>query len=122
MEDTMTTNNIREARRVKDLTQKDLAKKIGLTTSAISNYETGVSQPSVDILKEIARILDTSVEYLIGTQGAPPAEGVRKSGDTAAILQIVDKQQDMLRSQHDMMKSQQETITALVEIVAKTSK
>jgi len=51
----MTTNNIREARRVKDLTQKDLAKKIGLTTSAISNYETGVSQPSVDILKEIAR-------------------------------------------------------------------
>jgi len=115
----MATNNIRQARRDKNLTQSELAKKIGLTTSAISNYETGVSAPSIEIVKAIAAALGTTVEYLINGEGLP--SDASPPAEEHAMIRIIDKQQDMIKAQQDMMKSQQETIAALVGVVSKTN-
>jgi len=46
---------IREARRLGGLTQADLARRLGTTQSAVSNWERGRDTPRVDTL---ARILD----------------------------------------------------------------
>ena len=46
---------IREARRLSGLTQADLARRLGTTQSAVSNWERGRDTPRVDTL---ARILE----------------------------------------------------------------
>ena len=43
-------NRIKDLREDLDLKQSELAEKIGITQKAISNYETGKSEPSFDIL------------------------------------------------------------------------
>ena len=41
---------LRQAREQSGLTQQDLAEKLGVTKSAIGNYENGVSSPKWDVL------------------------------------------------------------------------
>ncbi len=48
-----------------DMTQAQLAQKLGLTKSVISAYETGIRQPSYDVLIHIAGIFDVSTDYLL---------------------------------------------------------
>lgn len=48
-----------------DMSQAQLAQKLGLTKSVISAYETGTRQPSYDVLIHIAGIFDVSTDYLL---------------------------------------------------------
>jgi transcriptional regulator with XRE-family HTH domain len=50
------------------LTQSDLAKKLNVTRGTIANWENGTSNPSVEMLLELSRIFDVSVDYLIGKE------------------------------------------------------
>lgn len=58
--------------RLKDLrcksgiTQKALAKKIGVTYYAISNYERGISVPRIEIADDIADYFGVSLDWLTG--------------------------------------------------------
>lgn len=55
---------IKEARLRKGLTQKDLAIKMGVTPSAIANYETGVSSPKEPVLRSLLSALEVEPNYL----------------------------------------------------------
>lgn len=57
--------NIRERRKELGLTQKELAKKVGVSFRTIQNYENGITPPSLYIIKKIALALEVSVETLI---------------------------------------------------------
>ena len=59
-------NKIRQLREAKKLTQADLAKKLNTTQQTIQRWETGKSNISSDSLKELAIILDCSVDELLG--------------------------------------------------------
>ena len=48
------------------LSQKEVAKNIGITTSAYSNYEQGIREPSVDIIVALCKFFDVSADYLLG--------------------------------------------------------
>lgn len=48
-----------------DMSQAQLAQRLGLTKSVISAYETGIRQPSYDVLIHIAGIFDVSTDYLL---------------------------------------------------------
>ena len=58
--------NLKKARKSAGLTQVGLAKKIGTTKSTISLYESGKREPDIVRLKEIAKALDVSCDYLLG--------------------------------------------------------
>ena len=61
-------NTLKTLRLRKDITQAQLANKLGLTKSVISAYETGLRLPSYDILIHIARIYNVSTDYLLGIE------------------------------------------------------
>ena len=50
---------LKELRVDNDMSQTELA-------SAISKYEKGITQPSIDTLKSLAEIFSVTVDYLIG--------------------------------------------------------
>ena len=57
---------IREARIAANLTQEQLAKKLGIKNSTLSGYEIGAHDPKSNTLVEIARICNTTTDYLLG--------------------------------------------------------
>ena len=48
----------------KDLSQIELAKRVGVTNQSISDYETGRVNPSFSTMERIARELDSTVDEL----------------------------------------------------------
>lgn len=59
---------IANVRRVKGLTQHDLAIAVGVTAQAVSKWERGSSCPDISILDEIAGALGISVRELLGVE------------------------------------------------------
>ena len=57
--------NMMLARRRSKLTQKQLAKKVGISNIQISRFETGISSPKADLLQKIAVVLGVSLDYLM---------------------------------------------------------
>ena len=47
------------------MTQTDLAKKLGVSRSAVNLWEMSVSSPSLSNLVEMSKIFDVNVDYLI---------------------------------------------------------
>lgn len=73
-----------------NMTQSQLAERLGLTKSVISAYETGVRMPSYDVLIHIARIFKVSTDYLLGMENK---QDIDLSGLTPdeidALLQLI---------------------------------
>ncbi|HEY5586378.1 MAG TPA: XRE family transcriptional regulator [Ruminiclostridium sp.] len=57
-------SKIKEARLSLGMTQEQLANKLGITKSAIANYENGVSHPKEDILYKLFSALNVDANYL----------------------------------------------------------
>lgn len=60
----MAVSKIKIARVEKDLTQEDLAKKVGVTRQTIGLIETGRYNPSLNLCIEICRVLGKTLNDL----------------------------------------------------------
>lgn len=56
---------LKELRKQKDLTQKELALRIGANYQQLNKYECGLHTPPLDKLVSLAEALDTTVDYLL---------------------------------------------------------
>ena len=61
-------NKLRQLRKEKNLSQKQLAALIGVQNSIISFYEVGDRTPSPDVIKRLAVALHVSADYLLGIE------------------------------------------------------
>lgn len=61
-------NTLKTLRLKENMTQAQLAQKLGITKSVISAYETGLRLPSYDILIHIAKLYNVSTDYLLGLE------------------------------------------------------
>ena len=57
---------LRELRIEKGVSQEEIAKLLNMSKMAISHWERGNSEPSIEQLKILARYFDVSVDYLVG--------------------------------------------------------
>ena len=60
-----------ECREKKGLSKQETAKRVGLSQPAYLRYESGERTPSLHVIKEIAKVLQTSADYLIGISDNP---------------------------------------------------
>ncbi len=58
-------SRIRMYRKERGLTQEQLADKINVTKSRVSNWEQGINRPDADILTDICRVLNVSPSDLL---------------------------------------------------------
>ena len=63
---TKTGNYIQTLRKRAGLTQEELGERLGVTPQSVSNWERGESLPDTATLPELALILETSVDELLG--------------------------------------------------------
>jgi len=57
---------LKQRRELKSLSQSKLAEQLGLHHSIIGRYERDQAKPTIDVVKNMAKVLDTSVGYLLG--------------------------------------------------------
>ena len=57
---------LKELRSEKGMTQTDVARRLNMSKMAVSHWEKGNSEPSIEQLKALAAMFDTSVDYLVG--------------------------------------------------------
>lgn len=56
---------IKELRKRKGITQKELAEELNITDSAITRYESGKREPNIDMINKIAAALGVSINELL---------------------------------------------------------
>ena len=61
-------DKIKELRIERGLSQKQLADKIGVAANTVSQYESGKSKTSIDVLANLAVELDTTTDFLLGLE------------------------------------------------------
>lgn len=57
---------LKSTREVKNLSQAELAKQIGSYHSIIGKYERDEVKPTIDVVKRLADVLETTAGYLLG--------------------------------------------------------
>lgn len=58
--------NIRTQRKMRSLTQEQLAEAMGVTVGAVSKWEKGACVPDIGLIMELADFFETSVDVLLG--------------------------------------------------------
>lgn len=56
---------ISELRKSKGLTQSELGGRVGVSFQAVSKWERGETLPDVTVLPELAKVLETSIDYIL---------------------------------------------------------
>jgi transcriptional regulator with XRE-family HTH domain len=78
---------IRDVRRERGWTQDQLANSVGVSRSAVAQWETGRAGQVTTNLTRIAEVLEVGVEFLMyGDDKRPPAEA--RLGDELALLRL----------------------------------
>lgn len=65
---TLFKDNLLYLRKKKKLTQTQLGLKIGVGRTTITNYESGISEPSYELLQKIVTELDTTIDEIITSE------------------------------------------------------
>lgn len=60
------TNRLVQLRKIRGLTQQQIADEIGVNRGSYSNWEKGKREPNFETLLKLASILNTTTSYLLG--------------------------------------------------------
>lgn len=102
-------------RREAGMSQAQLAKELKISASAVGMYEQGRREPSADMLLQIARLFDVSMEYLV--DGSLPREQSQKICDM--ILSRIEAADARADTRADRPFTRQELAALYIAILTK---
>lgn len=62
------SQRLKKLRADKHLTQAQVAKRVGVTASMVSSYETDIRLPSYEVMMRLADLFGVTVDYLLGRE------------------------------------------------------
>ncbi|NOY69851.1 MAG: helix-turn-helix transcriptional regulator [Deltaproteobacteria bacterium] len=92
---------LKQARKLKGLTQGQLTRKIGVDIQRISKYERGVLVPTTEIMVKLSDALDISLDYLLKNGKNRVTGKIRDEELIDKVIQIdtlPDKDRQILKS------------------------
>ena len=96
---------ISEQRKIKGMTQKQLADLLNVSYQAVSRWEQGISLPSVDMIYDIAQELETTVDFLLnGFSEERKVISYMDSGLDVKKLHMAKDRLSRLVTQDDMLR------------------
>lgn len=105
---------LRHRRWVLQMTQQQLAEKVGIKFQQIQKYETGMNRVSASRLWEIARVMDVPISYFF--------DGLKGGADPSRSLQgdiLADKEAlELVRSYYAIPENQRRQIFELARVLS----
>ena len=83
------STKLKELRMSQNLSQADVAKKLGISPSIVSGYETGERTPSTENLLSLAYLYKCSTDYLLGKSNKKPIMTLDTDGLTNEQIQAL---------------------------------
>ena len=99
---------IRSARKAKEMSTEELAEKVGVAVESIGHIECGARRPSLNLIYNIAEILDVSLDYLTG----------RTENSSDALLHECAENNELTGEQEQMLL---ELCRSMIPIIKKRS-
>ena len=101
-------DRLEAARRNANLSQRDLAKHIGIKSSTLKNWEDDVTEPRANKLNTLAGMLNVSLMWLINGEGdgleASDENSVTDANLDAALIEIRELRLQMMHSANRLAK------------------
>lgn len=89
---TLITNRLIECRKRLGISKNEASKRIGVSQPAYLRYESGERTPSIQVIKEIAKVFHTSPDYLIGKTDSPNVDSyVITREENPELFLIIEK-------------------------------
>ncbi|WP_287164113.1 helix-turn-helix transcriptional regulator [Clostridium sp.] len=104
---TLLGDKIKKLRKSKNITQEELGKNIGVTTSMVGMYETNARKPSYEVLIKIAEFFSVSTDFLLNTEEKldMTLDSVKKvynmlkeATDEYGIEEVTEKQENKIKT------------------------
>lgn len=94
---------IKELREESEITQKELAEKIGNVQRNVSNWENGTSEPDCETILKIAEIFNVSIDELFGRDYFEKSRGNDEKTEDDVLLsrmikRLTSKQKSALKN------------------------
>lgn len=96
---------IRELRKSKNITQKDIFLQTGLSSGNLSSIENGKILPSAPSLMSLSKVLGCTTDYLLF--------GISTSSDDNIYIALSHEEKDLIDSYRNLSESAQEEIRFL---------
>lgn len=93
------SERLKDCRKRFGFTQKELAQKLGIASSAVGMYEQGRREPDSTMLLKICSVLDTTTDYLLGLDNSP----IGVSNEIRDVSDVIDEFTEMLANQSGLM-------------------
>ncbi|MCI8633267.1 MAG: helix-turn-helix transcriptional regulator [Lachnospiraceae bacterium] len=95
---------IQKLRKEKNWTQEELAERLGVSSQAVSKWETDISSPDILLLRPLAELMGISVDYLLNPDEEEraqvwmaPEKQKKKLEDMILHLSIVSADEDIVK-------------------------
>ena len=93
----MLSDNIKNYRKKNNMSQDELAEKLGVSRQSISLWETGQTQPTIDNIIALAKVFNISSDMLLGDsenidisqKKAPAGKAPNKKRNTGLIITLI---------------------------------
>ena len=86
--------NLHTVREAKGYTQVKLSMMVGVSQHSITYYEIGTRIPSFDVAAKIAKVLNTSIDYLIGMSDNLHKYYNLSEKDKDTVIRMIDSLSD----------------------------
>lgn len=108
-------NRIKELRQSQNLTQKELAEKVGFNQTAIGKYERNELEPNLETLKKLSILFECSIDYLIGHSDDFGNVTVQQKSPAPSLSQ---EEQDLLNDFRSLPRPEQAQASEYVHFLA----
>ena len=79
---------ISKIRKQKEISQEELAERVGVSRQAVSKWENGTAQPEMANVAKLCEILGVTPNELLGYDGKPAPEAKKQNGKRAAFAAV----------------------------------
>lgn len=110
----MFPERLKEIRKSKRMSQRELAQALSVSQQTIGSWEVGRSEPNTELLQKIATYFSVSVDYLLGGKDTNRAPKWASNDDVLELQDYLDSNVNMAFRGVTLNKEQKERVDQIL--------
>ena len=104
----MLAERIKELRKKRKLSQRELAERINVSQQTVGSWETGRSEPNSDMMLRLSELFGVTLDYLLGKNQTPIWANDKDTNDLEKFL--TDTEGSMTYGGEDLTEEEKEQV------------